>query len=169
MAAPAATDECVYRVLEPFSFDHGGRTYVMKRGDIVSGDNPAYRGREGLFEEVTAQAAREAVAMRTRVSAIETATAVPGEPRRMEIDASIPEEDANVAVGEARDTVPTPHPAPPAPPAPQPTPSPAPAPDPTPTPTSADAAAATETTSDTPVAPTRKNTSKRVLKDQPQA
>jgi hypothetical protein len=122
----------VFQVRDAFSFDHNGRTYVMKRGEIITGDHPAYRGREALFETVTADAAREHALMRTQVSAVETATAEPGMRRRMEVDVSIP------------DAPPPPNtttPESPAPPAPTPaTTAPAPTPDgpvPTePTPTS---------------------------------
>lgn len=146
-AAAAESDERVYRVLEPFSFDHNGRTYVMRKGDIVSTDHPSYGGgaRANLFEEVTAAAAREHQQMRTQVSAVETATAAPGEHRRMEIDASIPD----------------PHPQPPAPPTPPPAP-------PTPAPTGdAEPTTTAVETADAPPAKTGRGT--RVLKDQPQA
>jgi hypothetical protein len=74
----------VYRVVESFSFDHGGRTYAMKRNDMVTRDHPGYKGRENLFEPVTeeyvrAQAARTSVGATWRAN--ETATAAPGERR----------------------------------------------------------------------------------------
>lgn len=172
--APANTaaleDETVYRVMEPFSFDHNGRTFVMKKGDIVTADHPAgpADARSALFEPVTAQAAREAAQMRTQVSAVdmlEVATAAPGERRRMEIDSSVPEDAVPTS---PRDSVP-PGPSTPAPTG-EPQPAPAPTPPPPPTPpapageqqTDADAV---ETTEQRPGSGRRG----RAVKDQPQA
>lgn len=62
----------VYRVREPFAFDQSnGVQRVMRVGDLVSDSDPAYVGRENLFESVDAAATR----------AVETATAAPGERR----------------------------------------------------------------------------------------
>ena len=137
--APAAEVENVYRVLEPFAFDHEGRPYVMRKGDIVEGDHPAYIGRERLFEQVTAQAAREARQMRTQVSAVETATAAPGERRRMEIDSSVPEDARTTASVPPGPSTPAPTGEPPTTPPPAPSPPPPPAPAPSGAKTTADA------------------------------
>lgn len=125
-AATAAADEdTVYRVVEAFSFDYNGRTYAMRKGDIVAADHPSQptSTRRSLYEQVTAAAAREATVMRTQVSAVETATAAPGEHRRMEIDHSVPEDAVTASVPPGPPTpAPTGEPNPPAPP-PPPTPS----------------------------------------------
>lgn len=70
----------MYRVREAFSFDHGGRAYVMRTGDIVGADHPAFKGREALFEEINAESGiRDYSAGTTGI--VETATANPGERR----------------------------------------------------------------------------------------
>lgn len=65
----------VVRVKEAFSFDTDGVPTVMRVGQLVSTDHPAYaKGRQHLFEPVEKAAGRNAV---------EQATAVPGEQRIM--------------------------------------------------------------------------------------
>jgi hypothetical protein len=62
----------IYRVREPFAFDQpNGVQRVMRPGDLVGEDDPAYKGKEHLYEAVEAAAAR----------AVESATAAPGERR----------------------------------------------------------------------------------------
>lgn len=70
----------VYRVREAFSFDYNGRAYSMRTGDLVGPEHPSFKGREGLFEEVTDQTTMHDVAS-SPTAVIETATANPGERR----------------------------------------------------------------------------------------
>ncbi|GLW32270.1 hypothetical protein [Actinoplanes regularis] len=65
----------VLRVKESFSYDRDGVPLVMRAGDLVPDDDPCVAGREVHFELV------EDVASRTSTSAVETATAAPGERR----------------------------------------------------------------------------------------
>ena len=60
-----------YRVKEPFAYGNA----VATAGEIWSGDNPAFKGREQFFEPIAAAASR------TASRATETASAGPGETR----------------------------------------------------------------------------------------
>ena len=62
----------IYRVREPFAFDQSdGVQRVMRPGDLVNDTDPAYKGREALYEPVEVAATR----------AVETTSAAPGERR----------------------------------------------------------------------------------------
>jgi hypothetical protein len=79
-------DEKVYRVVESFSADVKGATYVLRKGDLVDAGHPVFKGREALFEEVDAAVvaqdrARRQVTAADSGGAIETATANPGAKR----------------------------------------------------------------------------------------
>jgi hypothetical protein len=143
MAPATAASEDVYRVLEPFSFDTpDGVTHVQRKGDIVTADSAAYRGRENspLFERVTASAARDQQRMRTQVSAVEVATADPGQRRTRTVPAaSLPPQPATPAPDGTGtpDVAQPPTPQPSAPESPE-----APAPAPTPDTVAPDAPAA---------------------------
>lgn len=66
----------VYAVREPFSFDlPNGVPVIMRRGALVNDDDPAFQGREHLFEPA------EEVADRQTPPPVERATAAPGELR----------------------------------------------------------------------------------------
>lgn len=76
--------EQVYRVVEPFSFDHDNRPWVMRKGDLVTPSHPAFRGREALLEAVDDDVVRRQTTSITAASpvyATETAMAAPGHPR----------------------------------------------------------------------------------------
>ena len=77
----AETSEQVFRVTESFSFDHDGRPWVMRKGDLVDVKHPAYRyGKDLYLEQVSSQQVAEE-RKRSTVSATETAMAAPGKPR----------------------------------------------------------------------------------------
>ncbi|OIN79761.1 hypothetical protein [Mycobacterium malmoense] len=62
----------VFRATEPFAFTgHAGVPRIIRPGDLVSSDDPDFKGREHLFEPAVAAANRAA----------ETASAAPGERR----------------------------------------------------------------------------------------
>lgn len=62
----------IYRVREPFAFDQSdGVQRVMRPGDLVDENDPAYKGREALFETVEVATTR----------ALEVTSAAPGERR----------------------------------------------------------------------------------------
>lgn len=65
----------VQRVKESFSFDEKGVPVVLRAGTLVEDDDPRIKGHERHFEQA------EDAAARTTVSAVETATAAPGERR----------------------------------------------------------------------------------------
>jgi len=69
----------LFRVRESFSFDHGGRPFVMQRGDIIDSEHPA-ASRTGLLEpmNVESEDARHTV---TSVGATEDTSAAPGTKR----------------------------------------------------------------------------------------
>ena len=68
----------IYRAVEAFAFaDKGGVPHSVTPGDLRSGDDPNFKGREHLFESVEVAAARKAG------RAVETATAAPGESRSL--------------------------------------------------------------------------------------
>lgn len=73
------SDDIVYRVVEPFSFDIEGRPWAMRQGDLVGPGHPAYDKYKDshLLEPTTAEAVRRS----TPVTATETATAAPGAKR----------------------------------------------------------------------------------------
>jgi|SRR5215210_2515704 len=80
----ASSSDVVYRVREGFTFDHQGRPYTMRRGELVSPGHPAVvPGRMSLLEEVSATAVRADLDRQSigAVNAVETATAAPGERR----------------------------------------------------------------------------------------
>jgi hypothetical protein len=67
----------IYRVKEPFSYtDDRGVPRVMRVGDLVTTDHDAYREKWAHLFEPVAEAAERAPA-----SAVEAATAAPGEKR----------------------------------------------------------------------------------------
>jgi hypothetical protein len=110
--------EPVYRVLEAFSFDEGGRPWVMRKGDLVTPSHPAFAGREGLLERVDDDVVRRqtmSVSAANNVRATETASAAPGQ-RRAVSSPPAPEPPS------------PPAPEPPSPPAPEPPSPPAPEP-----------------------------------------
>ncbi|CNG99014.1 Uncharacterised protein [Mycobacterium tuberculosis] len=62
----------VYRATEAFAFTSGtGIPRIIRPGDLITDDDPDYKGREHLFEPAVAAAVR----------ATETASAAPGERR----------------------------------------------------------------------------------------
>lgn len=77
----ADTQEQVYRVTESFSFDHDGRPWVMRKGDLVDAKHPAYKYGKDIYLEVVdaSQVAEER--KRSAVTATETTMASPGQPR----------------------------------------------------------------------------------------
>lgn len=65
----------VYRAKEPFAYtDKQGVPRSVCVGDLISGDDPNFKGKEGLYELVQVAAARLA-------ASTETASAAPGERR----------------------------------------------------------------------------------------
>ncbi len=64
----------IYAAKEAFTFDQDGAPRVFTPGDLISDDDPGYKGRERLFEPVSVVAAR-------RSGVTETASAAPGEVR----------------------------------------------------------------------------------------
>lgn len=77
----AESNEQVYRVTESFSFDHAGRPWVMRKGDLVDAKHPAYKyGKDAYLEAVDSEQVA-AERRRSTVSATETTMAAPGRPR----------------------------------------------------------------------------------------
>jgi hypothetical protein len=71
----------VYRVIEAFSFDHGGRPYSMRIGDLIGTDHPAFsEKRLNMLEEVSSGSGMADYAEMAE-RAVEVATAAPGERR----------------------------------------------------------------------------------------
>ncbi len=71
----------VYRVIEAFSFDHGGRPYSMRIGDLIDTSHPAFNtGRMKMLEEVGEGSGMADYADMSE-RAIETTTAAPGQRR----------------------------------------------------------------------------------------
>jgi hypothetical protein len=71
----------VFRVIEAFSFDHGGRPYSMRIGDLIGTDHPAFsKGRMSMLEEVSGGSGMADYAEMSE-RAVETTTAGPGERR----------------------------------------------------------------------------------------
>lgn len=69
----------VYRVKEAFSFDDPqGVPHVLRVGALLEENDPKVRGHEQFLEPA------EKAAQRTAVSAVETATAAPGERRDLD-------------------------------------------------------------------------------------
>lgn len=68
----------VLRCRESYAFDTPqGVSRVIRVGDLLDSDDPDVRGREHLFEAV------EVASARLRGTTSETATAAPGEARRL--------------------------------------------------------------------------------------
>lgn len=67
----------VWRVKEPFSFDERGVPVTMRMGTLLEDDDPRIVGRERYLERAEDAASRSA----PPASAMETATAAPGERR----------------------------------------------------------------------------------------
>jgi len=64
----------VFRAIEPFSLpERNGVSRTIRTGDLVSDDDPDFKGREHLFEPAIKAANR----------ALETASAAPGERRSL--------------------------------------------------------------------------------------
>lgn len=64
----------IFRAVEAFAFaNKGGVPHSVAPGDLMSDEDPNYKGREHLFEPVEVATARQA--------ATETASAAPGERR----------------------------------------------------------------------------------------
>lgn len=71
----------VYRVVEAFSFDHDGRPYSMRIGDLIGVEHPAYSpARLSMLEEVSSGSGMADYAEMAE-RAVEVATAAPGERR----------------------------------------------------------------------------------------
>lgn len=69
----------IYRCIEAFAFvdKTRGVPRSLTPGDLMSGDDPAYRGKEHLFEKVEVASARQA----GRKPPVEDASADPNEKR----------------------------------------------------------------------------------------
>lgn len=68
----------VYRVIEAFSFDHAGRPYSMRIGDLIDSSHPAFNpGRMSMLEEVSEVSGMPDYGDLSQ-RAVETTTAVPG-------------------------------------------------------------------------------------------
>lgn len=63
-----------------FAVTLGGRPTVVQTGQLVDDSDPLYKGREELFEDVTATVSSEPKRVESKV---EQATAAPGEKRRV--------------------------------------------------------------------------------------
>lgn len=87
---------------EPFTAWPDGTPRTIRRGEIITTDDPIYKGREHLFETLDEHAAREAQqrqAMGITPSApVERMTAAPGERRRVHIPEPDEGEDTPKAV-----------------------------------------------------------------------
>lgn len=72
----------VFRAIEPFSTaQRNGVSRTIRAGDLVSSEDPDFKGREHLFEPAINAANR----------ALETASAAPGERRHRGRPAGLPE------------------------------------------------------------------------------
>lgn len=71
----------VFRAREAFAYtDKQGVPRVIRPGDLVSSDDPNFKGKEHLFETVEVAAARAAG---VETATVETTTAEPGERRSL--------------------------------------------------------------------------------------
>lgn len=73
----------VLRCKSPFSVRIGGVPRVVAAGELIQDTDPAYKGRENLFEAVDTFVDRIAAKRVDRVMPVEAATAEPGEMRAL--------------------------------------------------------------------------------------
>lgn len=71
----------VFRVVEAFSFDHDGRPYSMRIGDLIDSKHPAFSTKRMSMLEQVSDGSGMADYAEMAERAVEVATAAPGERR----------------------------------------------------------------------------------------